>query len=330
MSTADPIWTESKLGTIVPSEHDFQEFKGSEWLYSEGSIKGDFAAALSKQISAFANGAGGRLFVGIDDFGNIDGGVPIDVKNGTRSWLEDIIPQSVDPPLSKFNVFEVLGLDDDSAIRADHGVYVIDVSPSQSAPHQALDRRYYLRIAGKSRPMGHVHVLDVLRRTRHPRVRVTRVGPYGAPQYVEDDPRGPKVLLCFQAYITNEGRYLATHVGAEVVIPRPLVSTDARNRILADREVRLTQHPGRLVFFRYHPNPLFPSQEVFFHHFWINVHAGNLDLLRAGCEVTWRVYADDAPAHVFSTPLSMFKVVRRAVAWVDRQLRLTGDADSPD
>ena len=53
-------------------------------------------------------------------------------------------------------------------IKPGHGIYVIELPGSPEAPHQAKDHRYYLRIAGKSRPMGHVHVQDVLRRTLPP------------------------------------------------------------------------------------------------------------------------------------------------------------------
>src|SRR5687768_13905658 len=155
-------WTEAMLAALEPQEHDFQEFKGSLFLADGTTIVSGFIQALSRQLSAFANGAGGRLFLGLDDTGRIDGGIPVDLKGGgTRAWLEDVIPGSVDPPLRRFNVYEVgapTGLRRRSRIRPNCAVYVIDVPPSEDAPHQAVDHRYYLRIAGKSRPMGHVHV----------------------------------------------------------------------------------------------------------------------------------------------------------------------------
>ena len=101
-------WTEDMLDGLAPHEHDFQEFKGSGWLMRTPSdVQPDFLFFLSKQASAFANGSGGSLFVGIDDDGRIDGGVPIDIKGGTRAWLEDLVATSVDPPLPRCNVFEV-------------------------------------------------------------------------------------------------------------------------------------------------------------------------------------------------------------------------------
>ncbi len=311
------------LRDLEPSEHDFQEFKGARYFAEGGRIHSDFTAHLSKQISAFANGAGGRIFIGIDDDGRIDGGVPTDLKGGgTRAWLEDVIPTAVDPPLRRFNVFEVLREGEPSQIDEGSAVYVLHVPSSEDAPHQAVDRRYYLRIAGKSRPMGHVHILDVLQRTRHPHVDFTRVGPYGGAEFKTDDPRGPKAIVCFQAFLTNRGRNLARHVGADVVLPRPLINSEVRNRILDASDVRLTQRPGELDFFRYHPYPLFPGQEIFFMRFWISLHAANMGLVSGGqAAIQWRVYADDAPARQGQLALRRFSIVRRTLKRLERQSR---------
>ena len=101
-------WTESTLRSISSGEYDFQEFKASAWLHVDGEVGTSFLANYSKQLSAFANGAGGRLFIGLDDRGVVDGGIPIHLKSGgVRAWLEDVTPGAIDPPLTGFNVFEV-------------------------------------------------------------------------------------------------------------------------------------------------------------------------------------------------------------------------------
>jgi len=324
MPTPPPVqWTEAVLEALSPTEHDFQEFKGARFVCEGGKLSHHFQPNLSKQLSAFANGAGGRIFLGLDDDGVVDGGVPMELKGGgTRAWLEDIIPGSVDPPLRNFNVFEVPwpGPGVSTRLREGCAIYVLEIPASDEAPHQAVDHRYYLRIAGKSRPMGHVHIQDVLRRTRHPVIDIARISPYGSPEHQVDDPRGPKVVLGFRAFVANRGRNLATHVGVEVSLPRTLVNSEIRGRILgsADR-VHLTQKPGQLTFFRYHPTPLFPSQEIFFLQIWIALHSGNADLFRRGRDkLRWRVYADDAPAREGEAPLKRFSVVRRSLRWLKK------------
>lgn len=328
MRTLPETWTESTLRGIAPGEYDFQEFKASAWLNVDGEVGPNFLGNYSKQLSAFANGAGGRLFVGLNDRGVIDGGVPIHLKSGgIRAWLEDVTPGAIDPPLTGFNVFEVRGDSSPlSRIKEGHAVYVVEIPSSDLAPHQALDHRYYLRIAGKSRPMGHVHIQDVLSRTHHPQVELLRLGPYGETQYDLSDPRGPRVLLSFRAFLKNAGHRLATHTGGELVLPRIFVNSEARKRTLGYEGVRLTQRPGELVFFKYHPTPLFPTQEAFFQRVWIALHAGNRGMVKGDKGVIrWRVYADDAPPRTGTEDLWKFRVVRRAVRWLDQR---TGAAEA--
>ena len=61
--TQEP-WTESRLSELGPHEHDFQEFKGTRYLFDGEQIAPSFQFGLSKQLSAFANGAGGRVVIG--------------------------------------------------------------------------------------------------------------------------------------------------------------------------------------------------------------------------------------------------------------------------
>lgn len=332
MADAQPQrWTEAMLVALEPHEHDFQEFKGTGWIVNEdGTLADHFLITLSKQVSAFANGAGGRIFLGIDDHGQIDGGVPIDIKGGgTRAWLEDVVPQVVDPPLQQCNVFEVGPEGPDSQVLPQRAVYVVDIPPSDRAPHQSKDHRYYLRIAGKSRPMGHVHIQDVLRRTRHPQIAVSRLGPYGQPQLDVSDPRGPQAFVQFRAFLINRSRRLATHVGIELLLPRPFAGTEVRRRMRAAMESHQSQTPGLVTFFRYHPMPIFPSQEIYAVSVWTCVHSRNLSLLRSGASLGWVVYADDASPVRGQRELRSFQVVQQAIEWIESQPTTGRDAENP-
>ncbi len=312
--TEAPVWTESRIGQLEADEHDFQEFKSSLYVADGKEINSHFLVAMSKQVSAFANGAGGRIILGIDDKGRIDGGIRTDLKGGgTRAWLEDVIHDLVTPRLSGFNVFEVTPEEKKSEIRAGHGVYVVEILESSDAPHQARDHRYYLRIAGKSRPMGHVHVQDVLRRTRNTRLAMTRMGPYGEPELDDGDARGRRVFVQFRILISNISQTLAHHVGAEIILPRPLVGAEVRRRILQPEDIHYTQQPGAVSFFRYHPNPIFPSQELFFMMFCVGIHANNQEAIRSGATVKWRLYADDASPVEGEEILWRYAAVRKAV-----------------
>jgi hypothetical protein len=309
-----PVWTENRIDQLEDDEHDFQEYKSSFYVADGREINSHFLLTMSKQVSAFANGAGGTVFLGIDDSGEIDGGIRTDLKGGgTRAWLEDVIHDLVTPRLARFNVFEVLGEGGGSRIMDGHAVYVVDIPESSEAPHQARDHRYYLRIAGKSRPMGHVHVQDVLRRTRNTRLAMTRMGPYGEPELDDSDARGRRVFVGFRILVSNISQTLAHHVGAELILPRHLVGAEVRRRILLPGDIHHTQRPGEVAFFRYHPNPVFPSQELFFLMFWVGIHANNQEAIRAGATVKWRLYADDASPVEGEEVLWRFAAIRKAV-----------------
>ena len=311
------------LAELSPGEYDFQEFKGTAWLFEQGKIASHFLTSLSKQLSAFANASGGRLFIGLDDTGVVDGGVPIELKKGgIRAWLEDVIPGAVEPALRRFNVFEVTRDGAGSRIDAGHAVYVIEIPTSRDAPHMSSDRRYYLRIAGKSRPMSNVHVQDIVRRTNTPDVRLARFAPFGPTEYDDADPRGPRAFVCFQLFVRNEGRRLAKHVGVELRIPRALISSAVRDRIVRHADVQISQTPGQILIFRYHPAPVFPEQELCVIRIWVGVHAGNLDAIRSGKAVSWVIYADDALPEVGERPLNTFRVMKKTVKGVANRLRL--------
>lgn len=318
----DGIWTFGDLEALEPYEYDFQEFKASAYLELDGMINAAFLPELSRQVSAFANGAGGRLILGMEDDGRLDAGIATDLKRGgTRSWLEDVIPGCVEPALRSFNVYEVPGPGPRGRPGAGRAVYVIDLPASEDAPHQALDQRYYARIGGKSRPMGNAAIQEIVGRTRRPRVVLSSATPYGAPEHVPSDPRGPLTLLCFRTFLRNEGPRLAQHVGAELILPRQVVTEAVRRRMLAQEHTYVTHRPAEYVFFRYQPIPLFPSQEIFFTMFWLAVHRNNLGWLRGGdLALSWRVYADDTPPREGRIPLADYAALREAVAWTESRL----------
>jgi hypothetical protein len=103
-------------------------------------------------------------------------------------------------------------------------------------------------------------------------------------------------------------------------LPRPLVGKEVRLRMAATGETHYTQAPGQLSFFRYHPVPLFPTQEVYGLSVWVCVHANNIAQIRAGVELSWTIYADDSRPIQSQRSLMDFHVIQRATKWVEQQL----------
>ena len=84
-------------------------------------------------------------------------------------------------------------------------------------------------------------------------------------------------------------------------------------------QTHYTQRPGNGSFFRYHPTPLFPTQEVFALCIWVCVHLNNLNALKSEAKLLWSVYADDAIPLNGELELSSFPAIRQAMEWVENQ-----------
>ena len=128
----------------------------------------------------FANSGGGTLIYGLTDpepgeteWNVDDGGVDVMIKkNGTKEWLETVIPNQMEPPLEKFNVYAIPPSSLGTNIRQNRALFVVEVPDSPKAPHQAKDYRYYSRVASRAQPIRHRQVLDILNRQQHPELKL--------------------------------------------------------------------------------------------------------------------------------------------------------------
>jgi hypothetical protein len=316
-------WDEAYLLSLPAGEFDWIEFKGRKVLEENGQFVGidRLRKSLSPAVSAFANSGGGTIVVGIENPRDpasslsVDGGgVNASLKNpNTREWLEDVIPNLVDFPLSGFNVYAVGGAESGSQIAPGHAVFVIAIPDSPQAPHQAADGLYYGRVAGRSRPLPHRLVLDIWGRRRDPIVNVDlwiiesmryRSGVAFRP---EDAPERVVELV---ARANNGGRVLAQYVSVKIalpeqLIPRPMRSSHTHEEIdgksyriwWEDNTRRDVVDSQPLGAVRYGPSwyePLLPGLG----REWSLYLSGSLAreaLATFSGEVHWEAYADNAP-----------------------------------
>ena len=136
------------------------DYKASAALTKDSSKKND----LSKDVSAFANSAGGILVYGMLD----DKHVPTSIDVGldpnviTKEWLESVIKSTIRPIVDGVIIKPI----DVPTKGADRVVYVVQIPPATSlAPHQAYDHRYYKRFNFKSTPMEDYEVRNLMRRS---------------------------------------------------------------------------------------------------------------------------------------------------------------------
>lgn len=135
------------------------EFKASSALDRADHHKRE----LARDVSAFANSAGGQIVYGLaerEDRYEVDDG--IDPNHISKEWIERVIDTSIFPRIEGL-IIDVV------ALGGDRVAYVVSIPQATSrAPHQAPDHRYYRRQNFQNVPMQDYEIRDMLRRGADP------------------------------------------------------------------------------------------------------------------------------------------------------------------
>jgi len=256
-------WDVEYLLNLPTGEHDWIEVKGRLAVdLSLSTVKEhDVRENLSRAISAFANRGGGVLVLGLRNpetgWEVDDGGVNLTIKRpSTREWLEDVIPNCVDPPLTAFNVYVFSKRTKALKVADGRGIFVIEVKESGQAPHQARDNRYYVRIAGKSRPIGHRLVADIFNRRQYPLIELEMqfnvtskkvTVPHGGSNPVLAKLLEDKILREAELVVTakNAGRVYANYVKVEIYRPQNLTLYNTAAKLLLQGSREFSEIDGR-------------------------------------------------------------------------------------
>lgn len=168
---AEPdTWQEADLLQLVSEKADESlelDFKEAGALQKTDGKKRD----LSKDVSAFANSAGGTLVYGIIEDQEThaasaldDGFDPTDIS---KEWVEQVINSNIQPRISGVRIHAV----DLITHKPGNVAYVVTV-PKSATAHQAADKRYYKRFNFQSVPMEDYEVRDVMQRVGAPRISI--------------------------------------------------------------------------------------------------------------------------------------------------------------
>jgi Putative DNA-binding domain len=154
-------WDETDIEALIRNrvqEDLFLDYKRCDALQKTDGKKNE----VSKDVSAFANSAGGIVVYGVEEDGHvptkIDAG--LDPEEISKEWLEQVINSRIQRRIDGvvINQIQLSG--------ARHGkvLYVVVIPSSQRAPHMASDNRFYKRFNFESVPMQEYEVRDVSRR----------------------------------------------------------------------------------------------------------------------------------------------------------------------
>jgi len=211
-------WQESDLLALISSgekESLILEYKACDALGPSDGKKNE----VSKDVSAFANSAGGTIVYGMVENGHI----PTNLDVGflltaiSKEWLEQVINSRVQRRIDGIVIHEV----ELTTISPGRVAFVVSIPQSIRAPHQAHDKRFYKRFNFESVPMEEYEVRDTSRRGEAPDLSVrfnARLAGNTAAQGEE-----PHLFsIAISATITNESPVPAEYIVINIFVDKRL------------------------------------------------------------------------------------------------------------
>lgn len=160
------LWTEEELREIPTSETELFEYKSSKVPLDNLKNK------ISVAASAFWNSGGGIFIAGVNDNGEVDGGIEkYKGKQDIRDWVDNAI--KLTEPTGEYSISIIDKNLDNSKIEDNKAVVVICFYESNMVPHMASDKKYYIRVGAHSGAANHylVESLRSLRGNTKPNLR---------------------------------------------------------------------------------------------------------------------------------------------------------------
>jgi Putative DNA-binding domain len=158
-------WTEDDLLGLIANkveENLTLDYKACGALEHTDSKKRE----ISKDVSAFANSAGGVIVYGIVEDKHFPIRLDVGYKRSdlSKEWIEQVINSNIQRRIDgiRINPVRLSGAADDKVL------YVVSVPQSVRAPHMAADHRFYKRFNFESVAMDEYEVRDVARRSEAP------------------------------------------------------------------------------------------------------------------------------------------------------------------
>ncbi len=276
--------TEQDLLTLVTEQVEESlalDYKRSAALQNDDPSKNE----ISKDVSAFANSAGGTLVYGVVETGHLPTALDIGCDPAVirREWLEQVINSRIQPRIQGIEITSV-------ALRganAGRVVYVVRVPQSHTA-HQAFDKKYYRRFNYQSVPMEDFEIRDVMSRAKSPLI----VPEIRLRRYKTD-----KDAVIYEMFIRlhNRGDFAAHHIKVGFAL---------HTHFLHDQGHRFgyRDEGDDRWFSAYHQaQPFFPDEVVEIQDWGLIPpklvvnHERYTRLLRDNPKVRWFIYADNMP-----------------------------------
>lgn len=270
-------WSEDRLMMLIEGqieENALLEYKRAAALDRSNQKK---KTEITKDISSFANSAGGILIYGIAEGEGDQAHLPISIdpvdrREYKKEWLEQII-SAIQPPIEGIVIHSItLGLNNNAVC------YAVEI-PASTTAHQADDQKYYRRGNFMAEPMKDYEIRMVMNRAQHP-VLALEVGLS----------RGQ--LIHLHITVSNIGRRLAKQFMLEVCLPSELCKA---GYFFNHEQSEVVPNGNELIKlpFSINPKPIFPGSSRLLK---IDIGAHYFPLPKAnGIPVICKLFADEMP-----------------------------------
>lgn len=247
---------------------------------------------LSKDVSAFANSAGGVIVYGVIETNHLPTGIDrgYDPKDITREWLEQVINSTIQRRIDDIRIKQIELKKSNSG----HVIYVVSIPQSKRAPHMAEDHIFYKRFNYQSIPMEEYEVRDIGNRADAPDLSLQFYLENNAVDIEFEEDKELSKPITLNALITNESIAPAMYYIVHLFFDKQLkVINSGGFRFNSDKILQIGDMP--FIVNSYSKNYSIPRampvwQEVRFKicdpHFQIAVPKANSDLSYA---LAWSV-----------------------------------------
>ena len=280
-------WQEHDLLRLIstPVEESLElEYKASPSLRKTDDKKNE----ISKDVSSFANSAGGTIVYGITEVKTDAGSVPealdgIDPVAISKEWLEQVIHGRIRPRLD-VHINPV-------SLTTQHGrvAYVVSIPQGKTA-HQAFDKKYYKRYNFMAVSMDDHEIRDVMARSRHPIVEPILTFREKASSDSIDS------ILYLRMALRNTGAMRAKDIKVVLTLPSGMLASKtsdflqvSKQQIDGDLCDTFTFQRTDLIVFPDDESPIYGTLTSTGRHRPIDMYLSTVFYVR------WKIYADDMP-----------------------------------
>jgi len=211
-------WTEQELLEIIRLKFDESlqlDFKRAESLGLSDGKKTE----ISKDVSAFANSAGGTIVYGTAESKTKPSCAetlsPINPADFSKEWLEQIINSRIQP--------RIQGVVINPVTLSKGGVVYVVCIPQSTTAHQASDHRYYRRFNFESIAMEDYEVRQTMNRTSRAEYSVLL-------QATKRGVHNSELHFQFQGIVENTSEAIARDVSVILLVPKHLFHQDLGQR----------------------------------------------------------------------------------------------------